>query len=77
LGVVAYILLTQRSPFIDSTGIVSARKLIESRTFMPPEPRTIEQGVPQKMSKTVMRLLNKNKNKRFRSAEEAIREWSK
>ncbi|MFH1741109.1 MAG: protein kinase, partial [bacterium] len=65
LGILMFELLTGRVPFRGKTPIDIAVKQMED---LPPEPATIDPGIPQWLSDVVLRLLQKDRNGRYRSA---------
>jgi serine/threonine protein kinase len=65
LGAILYELLTDRVPFdSDDAGYVRQRQA----TYAPAPPHLISTSVPEQVSKVVMRLLEKDPDKRFDSA---------
>lgn len=75
VGIVAYLLLTGQHPFMHKSGLVPIPELIKSDTYIPKNPKELVEGVPEKYSNIVMRLLEKDRSKRYQKAREVLDEW--
>jgi len=75
VGILAYILLTGEHPFMHKSGLVSIPEFISSDTYAPSKPSELVEGIPEKYDKIVMRLLEKDKSKRYLKAREVLDEW--
>src|SRR5262249_19817215 len=67
LGCVMYAMFTGHSPFHGRTALESARKIVDET---PPALETVAQNVPPFFVEIVSRLLEKNPDRRFQSAQE-------
>ena len=72
LGVVAYLLLTGRHPFVDPAGVLSIEDVILRDEFQPSFPNREIEMIPERYARMVMKLIQKDKRKRYTSAEEAL-----
>ncbi|MCK4435358.1 protein kinase [Candidatus Bathyarchaeota archaeon] len=77
VGLLAYILLTGQHPFMHKSGLIPITKLIQDEDYTPPSPSEIAEDIPDKYEKIVLRLLEKDKTKRYQSAREVLDEWRK
>lgn len=75
VGILAYILLTGQHPFMHKSGLVPIPELIRSATYLPPKPSELRGDIPERYDKIVMRLLEKDRNKRYLKAREVLDEW--
>jgi len=75
VGVLAYILLTRKHPFMHESGLVPIPELVQSPTYFPPKPSELVKDIPEKYEKIIMRLLEKDKSKRYLKAREVLDEW--
>jgi len=75
VGVLAYILLTQKHPFLHESGLVSIPELVQSANYSPPKPGDLVKDIPEKYESIIMRLLEKDKSKRYLKAREVLDEW--
>jgi len=57
------------------SGLVHTSDLIKSETYTPPRPSELIKDFPEKYEKIVMRLLEKDKRKRYQNAREVLDEW--
>jgi serine/threonine protein kinase len=69
LGVILYQMVTGRVPFEGDTPLSVA---VKQKTEAPPSPRTINPQIPEDMSRTILRCLEKEKEKRYQTAEEVL-----
>jgi serine/threonine protein kinase/Flp pilus assembly protein TadD len=74
LGVILYEMVTGRIPFEGDTPLSIALK---HKTEIAPDPRKYNPQVPSGLSSTILKCLNKNKEKRFQSVEEILAELDK
>ncbi len=65
-GVILYEMLTGRLPFEGDTPIVIA---VKHKSERPPDPREFNPQLPEEISQVILRCLEKDRNKRFHSAE--------
>jgi len=71
LGVVLYEMVTGRRPFEGHTALSVALK---QKTEMPKDPRELNTQVPEALSRLILRSLEKDKRKRYQTAEEILAE---
>ncbi|NTV81136.1 MAG: protein kinase, partial [Candidatus Aminicenantes bacterium] len=71
LGVVLFEMLTGRLPFEGGTPLSVA---VKHKSEPPPDPRKINAQIPEELAKLVLRCLEKEKSKRFASADDLIAE---
>jgi serine/threonine protein kinase/predicted Zn-dependent protease len=74
LGIVLFEMLTGRVPFEGETPFSVALK---HKTEIPPDPRKINSQVPDDLARLILRCLEKEKAKRFQSAQELLGEFIK
>jgi eukaryotic-like serine/threonine-protein kinase len=67
LGVILYEMLTGRTPF---SGESSWSIVHQHTSELPPDPRQINPEIPESMSQVVLKCLEKQKEKRYQSADE-------
>jgi serine/threonine protein kinase/class 3 adenylate cyclase len=67
VGLVLFEMFTGSTPFKAETPMAVALKQIQDQ---PEDPRSIEQSIPESISKTILRCLEKDPAKRFQSIEE-------
>jgi serine/threonine protein kinase len=72
LGVVSYLLLTGKHPFIDLGGVLSIEEVILTDQITPEFPTREGEVIPERYARMVMRLIQRDKRKRYVSAEEAL-----
>lgn len=70
LGVVLYEMVTGRCPFVAENPLAVVDKHIQER---PVPPSRINPNVPPQIERAIMRALEKNRDQRFRAAEEMAR----
>lgn len=71
LGVIFYEMFTGRVPFEGNTPLSIATKHI---TAVPLEPRIVNTQIPQKLSRFIMKCLEKDKEKRFQKVDDLLLE---
>ena len=71
LGVVLFEMLTGRLPFEGDTPLSVA---VKHKSEPPPDPRKINAQIPEELAKLVLRCLEKEKSKRYASADDFIAE---
>ena len=69
LGVILFEMVTGRVPFEGKTPLSIAMK---HKTQVPPDPRNFNTQVPDSLSRVILRCLEKEKTKRYQSAEELL-----
>jgi len=69
LGAILYEMLTGGPPFEGETPLAVAMK---HKTEKPPDPRETNAQVPETLSRLILRCLEKDREKRFQSAEEVL-----
>jgi serine/threonine protein kinase len=74
LGVILYEMVTGRVPFEGETPLGIAMK---HKSEMPKEPRELNTHIPEDLSRVIMRCLEKDKEKRYQSAETVLSELVK
>jgi serine/threonine protein kinase/tetratricopeptide (TPR) repeat protein len=71
LGVVLFEMLTGRLPFEGDTPLSIA---VKQKSAMPPDPGTINAQIPEDVRRLVLKCLEKEKSKRFQSADDLLAE---
>ena len=71
LGVVLYEMLTGRVPFKGSSPLSIAMK---HKKELPPDPRKINPDISERLSRMILKCLEKERGKRYQSAEELLSE---
>jgi serine/threonine protein kinase/Flp pilus assembly protein TadD len=71
LGVVLFEMLTGRLPFEGDTPLAVA---VKHKSESPPDPRTLNAQVPEDLARLVLKCLEKEKARRFQSAEDLAAE---
>lgn len=74
LGVILFEMLTGRVPFEGDTALEIALK---HKTEAPQEPRRLNSQIPEGLSRTILKCLEKDKDSRYQSAEEVLSELIK
>jgi tetratricopeptide (TPR) repeat protein/predicted Ser/Thr protein kinase len=69
LGIIIYELLTGKTPFSGETPWSVAFK---HKNDLPHDPREINPGIPESMSRVILKCLEKQKERRYQSAEELL-----
>jgi tetratricopeptide (TPR) repeat protein len=78
VGIIGYLLITNRHPFTHPSGLFSIPELLKDGEYIPESPRgpailtTSQQRLFREYAAVVMRLLNKEKAGRFSTARDAI-----
>jgi len=75
VGVLAYVLLTGKHPFMHESGLVPIPELVKNPAYLPRKPSEFVKDIPEKYENIVMRLLEKDKSKRYLKAREVLDEW--
>lgn len=75
VGIVAYLLLTGQHPFMHKSGLIPVSELIEDDAYIPQKPSELVQDIPEKYENIVMRLLERDRSKRYQKAREVLDEW--
>lgn len=65
VGILAYLLLTQKHPFLHPSGLCPIPNLIQSEIFKPDPPIKYNKRIPNKLSNIIMKLLEKDPQKRY------------
>ncbi len=73
LGVILYELVTGRLPFVGDTSLIVA---VKHKTEDPQDPRAFNAQIPVELSLIILKCLEKNKDKRYQSAEEILEDLS-
>ena len=73
LGIILYEMVTEKTPFDGDTALSIALK---HKTQAPPEPREFNAQIPEDLSLVILKCLEKDKQKRYQSAEEVLSELS-
>ncbi|MGB7296019.1 MAG: protein kinase [Candidatus Aminicenantales bacterium] len=71
LGIILYEMLTGKTPF---TGDTPWSVVLKHKNEPPHDPRELNPGIPESMSRVILRCLEKPKDKRYQSAEELLAE---
>ncbi len=74
LGIILFEMLTGRIPFDGESALSVALK---QETQPPPDPKTINKQIPEDFNRLILKCLEKDKAKRFQSAEEVLAELAK
>jgi serine/threonine protein kinase/Flp pilus assembly protein TadD len=74
LGIILFEMLTGRIPF-EGESVLSVA--LKQETQPPPDPRTINSQIPEDFSRLILKCLEKDKPKRFQTAEEVQAELAK
>jgi len=69
LGIIFYEMVTGQVPFDGDTALSIALK---QKTEPPPEPKELNTQVPEDLNRVILKCLEKDKEKRYRSAEELL-----
>jgi serine/threonine protein kinase/tetratricopeptide (TPR) repeat protein len=69
LGVILYEMITGEPPFEGETPLVVAMK---HKTQMPRDPRELNPQIPEELSRLILRCLEKEREKRYQSADEVL-----
>lgn len=69
LGVILFEMVTGRVPFEGKTPLSIAMK---HKSQLPPDPRAINIQVPQELSRMILKCMEKEKEKRYQSAEDLL-----
>ncbi|HUU38934.1 MAG TPA: protein kinase [Candidatus Desulfaltia sp.] len=71
LGIILYEMLTGKTPF---SGDTPWSVVLKQKNDAPHDPREINPEIPESMSRVILRCLEKQKEKRYQSAEELLAE---
>jgi len=71
LGVILFEMLTGRVPFEGDTPITIA---VKHKTEVPPDPRELNDQIPENLCRMIMRCMEKDKEKRYQGVEELLSE---
>jgi eukaryotic-like serine/threonine-protein kinase len=74
LGVILYEMVTGRVPFEGDTPLAIA---VKQRTEVPRDPKLVNTQIPEDLSRVVLKCLQKDKEKRYQSADELHSELEK
>jgi len=69
LGVILYEMVTGKLPFKGETSLMTA---VKHKTEMPQDPRVLNAQIPVELSHIILKCLEKNKDKRYQSAEDVL-----
>jgi serine/threonine protein kinase len=72
LGVIAYLLLTGKHPFIDPSGALSIEEVILDEEMLPAFPYREGEVVPYRYAAMTMKLIQRDKKQRYSSARDAL-----
>jgi serine/threonine protein kinase len=72
LGVVAYLLLSGRHPFLDPSGALSIEEVILNDDIVPSFPYREGETIPYKYVAMTMKLIQREKKQRYSSARDAL-----
>ena len=72
VGILAYMLFTGKHPFQHESGLISIPDLIKDETYTPLKPSDVKKGIPEKYENIVLRLLERDKSKRYQKAREVL-----
>jgi len=75
VGILAYVLFTGQHPFMHKSALLLIPELIKDGAFVPVLPSELNVNVPERYEKIVMRLLEKDRDKRYPKAREVLSEW--
>lgn len=75
VGILAYVLLSGKHPFMDNSGILSVPDLIISDTYVAPKLRELSDKIPESYEKIIHQLLEKNKKRRYETAQQVLSDW--
>jgi serine/threonine-protein kinase len=71
LGIILYEMVTGRRPFEGDTALSIA---VKQKTEIPKNPREVNAQVPEDLNRLILRCLEKDKRKRYRTADELLTE---
>jgi len=74
LGVILYEMVTGKVPF---EGEIPLSIALKHKTEAPPDPREVNAQIPEDLSRSILRCMEKDKGKRYQGAEELLDELSK
>jgi len=73
LGMIAYILFTQKHPFLHPSGSIQITELIKSKTFHSVSPSECDTTIPEELNEIVVKLLEKKVRSRYGNARVVLR----
>jgi serine/threonine protein kinase/Flp pilus assembly protein TadD len=71
LGVILYEMMTGRVPFEGETPLSIA---VKHKSEEPPDPRRLNEQIPEALTRVILKCMEKTKEKRYQSAEELLAE---
>lgn len=75
LGVVSYLLLSGKHPFLHPSGLLNINEAIKKADYIPePLEYNGESGIPRNLASVVMRLLEKDLSRRYPNARDALKD---
>ena len=72
MGVVSYVLLTGKHPFVDPSGVLTVEDVILKDEIQISYPNRTGEMIPSRYASMVMKLIQRDKKQRYTSAEEAL-----
>jgi serine/threonine protein kinase/Flp pilus assembly protein TadD len=74
LGIILFEMLTGRLPFEGETPLSVA---VKQKSEPPPDPKTLNAQIPDELGRIILKCLEKPKEKRYRSADELLKELAR
>lgn len=75
LGILAYVLLSGKHPFMHTSDMLSIPELIKSNTYAIPKLREMRLEINESYERIIYRLLEKDKRRRYKTAEQVLNDW--